>query len=234
MMVGPLISVIALAPFFALTGCLLTRHARVAEALNLVAAGVAFACALPLPFIVDRHARIFWDNYVIVDRSSVWVVLCTAIVYFLASIFAVGYMRLLDEDERLRQFYALFAGFALTTLIAPLMNNIGIYWIVIELTTLVSTFLVAFENAAESTEAAWKYIMVVSAGISLALLGTMLFYFAGTFVSRPHLCDDLGSAGGRSSEDEPGTLDRCLSSRARRLRNKGGSCAHAQLVARCP
>ena len=38
--------------------------------------------------------------------------LCTAIVYFLASIYAVGYMRLLGEDERLSQFYALFAGFA--------------------------------------------------------------------------------------------------------------------------
>jgi hydrogenase-4 component F len=184
-MVGLLISVIALAPFLALTGCLVTRHARVAEALNLVAAAVTFACALPLPFIIDQHARIFWDNYVIVDRGSVWVILCTAIVYFLASIFAVGYMRLLDENGRLRQFYALFAGFALTTLIAPLMNNIGIYWIAIELTTLVSTFLVAFENVAESTEAAWKYIMVVSAGISLALLGTMLFYFAGTFVFGP-------------------------------------------------
>jgi hydrogenase-4 component F len=184
-MVSFLISVIALAPFLALTGCLLTRHPRVAEALNLIAGVVAFACALPLPFIVDGHPQIFWDNYIIVDRGSAWVVLCTSIVYFLASIYAIGYMRLLDEDERLFQFYALFAGFALTTLVAPLMNNIGIYWIAIELTTLVSTFLVAFENVAESIEAAWKYIMVVSAGISLALLGTMLFYFAGTFVFGP-------------------------------------------------
>lgn len=184
-MVSALILALPLAPFLALTGCLLTRHARVAEASNLVAAAVVFACALPLPFIVDGHAQIFWDYYVIVDRGSAWVILCTAIVYFLASIYAVGYMRLLDEDERLYQFYALFAGFALTTLIAPLMNNVGIYWIAIELTTLVSTFLVAFENVAESIEAAWKYIMVVSAGISLALLGTMLFYFAGTFVFGP-------------------------------------------------
>ncbi len=65
------------------------------------------------------------------------------------------------------------------------MNNVGIYWIAIELTTLVSTFLVAFERAAESMEAAWKYIMVVSAGISLALLGTVLFYWCGSFVLGP-------------------------------------------------
>ena len=121
------------------------------------------------------------------DRAAAWVILCTAIVYFLASIYAVGYMRLLREDDRLFGFYALFAGFGLTTLVAPLMNNIGLYWIAIELTTIVSTFLVAFERVGESVEAAWKYIMVVSAGISLALLGTMLFYWSGSFVLGPSL-----------------------------------------------
>jgi hydrogenase-4 component F len=79
----------------------------------------------------------------------------------------------------------LFAGFGLTTLAGPLMNSIGLYWIAIELTTLVSTFLVAFERIAESIEAAWKYIMVVSAGISLALLGTVLLYWGGSFVLGP-------------------------------------------------
>jgi hydrogenase-4 component F len=92
---------------------------------------------------------------------------------------------MLDEEKRLFRFYALFAGFGFTTLVAPLMNSIGIYWIAIELTTLVSTFLVAFEHVAESMEAAWKYIMVVSAGISLALLGTVLFYWSGSFVLGP-------------------------------------------------
>ena len=73
-------------------------------------------------------------------------ILCAAIVYFLASIYAVGYMRLLDGEDRLYRFYALFAGFALSTLIGPMMNNAGLYWIAIELTTLISTFLVAFER----------------------------------------------------------------------------------------
>ncbi len=114
-----------------------------------------------------------------------WVILCTAIVYLLASIYAVGYMRLLGEDERLWGFYALFAGFALTILLSSVMNNAGLYWIAIELTTLVSTFLVGFERAAESIEAAWKYIIIVSAGISLALLGTVLFYWCGSFVLGP-------------------------------------------------
>ena len=184
-MIGALLLALSIAPLAALAGCLVLRRPRICEALNLIAASVVLAGALPLPFLAGGEAVLFWGDYVMFDRASAWVVLCTAIVYFLASIYAVGYMRLLGEDERLFQFYALFAGFALTTLVGPLMNNIGIYWIAIELTTLVSTFLVAFERVAESMEAAWKYIMVVSAGISLALLGTVLFYWCGSFVLGP-------------------------------------------------
>jgi len=183
--IGSLLLILAAAPLVAVLGCLLVRGPRLSETLNLVASAVSLASALPIPFLLDGRELLFWSGYVIVDRAAAWVVLCSAIVYFLASVYAVGYMRLLKEEARLYRFYALFAGFGLTTLVGPLMNNIGIYWIAIELTTLVSTFLVAFERVAESMEAAWKYVMVVSAGISLALLGTVLFYWSGTFVLGP-------------------------------------------------
>jgi hydrogenase-4 component F len=184
-LVGDLLLALSLAPLLALVGCLVARRPRLAEAFNLVAGLVALACTAPLPFLVDGRPMLFWHDYILLDRASAWIMLCTAIVYCLASIYAVGYMRLLQEEERLFRFYALFAGFGFTTLVAPLMNSVGIYWIAIELTTLVSTFLVAFERVAESMEAAWKYIMLVSAGISLALLGTVLFYWAGSFVLGP-------------------------------------------------
>lgn len=184
-MLGGLLLSLTLAPLVALIGCLVVRRPRFCEALNVIASAISFVCALPLPFLVDGRAMLFWDDYVIIDRASAWIVLCTSIVYFLASIHAIGYMRLLKEDERLFRFYALFAGFGLTIFLGPLMNSVGIYWIAIELTTLVSTFLVAFEHVPESMEAAWKYIMIVSAGISLALLGTVLFYWAGSFVLGP-------------------------------------------------
>jgi hydrogenase-4 component F len=184
-MIDGLAVIVVVAPLAATILCLLLRRPRLCEALNLAAAAISLAAALPILFLIDGHAVVFSAGYVIVDRAAAWVTLCSAIVYFLASIYAIGYMRMLDEDDRLFQFYALFALFGFTILIAPVMNNIAIYWIAIELTTLVSTFLVAFERAAESIEAAWKYIMVVSAGISLALLGTMLFYWNGSFVLGP-------------------------------------------------
>jgi hydrogenase-4 component F len=184
MATGILALLLALAPALAIVAILLIDRPRAAEALNLLASAVSLAAILA---ILARHdaATTFWGGYIVIDGLGTWTILCAAIVYFLASLYAVGYMRLRGEEGRLARFYAMFAAFGLSTLVAPMMNNAGLYWIAIELTTLISTFLVAFEHEAESIEAAWKYIIVVSAGISVALLGTVLFYWAGTFVIGP-------------------------------------------------
>jgi hydrogenase-4 component F len=184
-MTGTLLLVMMIAPLAAAAGCLLTRSARVAEILNLIASILVFALAIPITILSAGGPYHYWVGYLVLDLTGAWVILCTAVVYLLASIYSIGYMRLLREDDRLWSFYALFSGFAFTILVSAVMNNAGLYWIAIELTTLVSTFLVGFERAAESIEAAWKYIIIVSAGISLALLGTVLFYWCGSFVLGP-------------------------------------------------
>jgi hydrogenase-4 component F len=180
MSVQSLVCVILLAPLIAAAGCLIIRHPRAAEFLNLGSAIGVFLAVLALLPSARGGPYIFWRSYLIVDPLGAWVLLSVATVYLLASLYAIGYMRTSEMQSRLYQFYALFAGFALTTLLGPLMNNVGVYWIAIELTTLVSTFLVGFERTRESVEAAWKYIVVVSAGISLALLGIVLYYWAGS------------------------------------------------------
>jgi hydrogenase-4 component F len=184
-MTAGLILAMVAAPFIAALVSVLIRVRHVGEYVNLLAAAVCLGAALILAFTRDGP-REFLNGYVLIDALGTWTLVCTAIVYFLASIYAIGYMRLLAEErERLPQFYALFAAFAGTMVCGPLMNNVGVYWIAIELTTLVSTFLVGFEKGQEAIEAAWKYIIVVSAGISLALLGTVLFYWAGSLVIGP-------------------------------------------------
>jgi hydrogenase-4 component F len=173
------------APAAAAVACMLVRVPRVVELLNLASSAVVFVTAIPLAILSAAGTRHFLADYIVVDTAGAWVMVCTAVVYLLASIYSIGYMRMLGEEQRLWGFYALFSGFALTILLSAVMNNAGLYWIAIELTTLVSTFLVGFERAAESIEAAWKYIIIVSAGISLALLGTVLFYWCGSFVLGP-------------------------------------------------
>lgn len=183
-MVQALVAVILLAPLAAVLGCLVLRRARLAEAANLAAALLAFLAVLALLPRAAGPAHVFARGYLAVDALSAWVLLSVATVYLLASLYAIGYMR--DSDPaRLPHFYALFAGFGLTTLAGPLMNNVGVYWIAIELTTLVSTFLVCFELGRESIEAAWKYLVVVSGGISLALLGIVFYYWGGSLVLGP-------------------------------------------------
>ena len=176
---------IDVAPLLAAVAAMAARRGRVAEFANLAASVVCAVCALWLVAHV-AGPRTFLADYVIFDALAAWTLVCTCAVYCLASVYAIGYMRLLkDEAARLPGFYALFALFAATMICGPLMNNVGVYWIAIELTTLVSTFLVGFEHGQEAIEAAWKYIIVVSAGISLALLGTVLFYWAGSLVLGP-------------------------------------------------
>jgi hydrogenase-4 component F len=184
-MVASLLVAILLAPFLAVLGCLVLHRPRFVEFLNLAAAIVVFSAVLILLPRALSGPYLFWSGYLIVDPLSAWVLLSVASVYLLASLYAIGYMRTGAKQDELWRFYALFAGFALTTLSGPLMNNIGVYWIAIELTTLVSTFLVCFELGRDSIEAAWKYIVIVSGGISLALLGIIFYYWGGTFVLGP-------------------------------------------------
>ncbi|MHB1565881.1 MAG: proton-conducting transporter transmembrane domain-containing protein [Acidiferrobacter sp.] len=173
-------------PAVTIVSILIVRRNRWAEFANLAAAALCLALTLAILVRAPSHPVVWGDRFLLITPIGAWVLLCVGLVYFLASLYAIGYMRLLTEErQRLCQFYSLFAAFALTMFLAPVMNNPGVYWIAIDLTTIVSAFLVGFERAAESAEAAWKYIIIVSAGLSLALLGIVLFYWAGTFVFGP-------------------------------------------------
>jgi hydrogenase-4 component F len=185
-MAGVLLVAMLAPPAAAAIACLLMRTHGKPEILNLAASIIVFLASIALTLQSAGGPYRYWGDYLVLDMPGAWVALCAAVVYLLASIYAVGYMRLIvGEGESLWSFYTLFSGFAFTILLSTVMNNAALFWIVIELTTLVSTFLVGFERAPESLEAAWKYIVIVSAGISLALLGTVLFYWSGSFVLGP-------------------------------------------------
>src|SRR5579872_3149836 len=104
-MVGALALAIVLAPSAAIVLIVLTRKPALAAWLNLLASIVALAAAVPIPFIVGTDLHVYWGSYVGIDALGAWVTLCSSVVYLLASIYAVGYMRLLDQHERLPVFY---------------------------------------------------------------------------------------------------------------------------------
>ncbi len=80
---------------------------------------------------------------------------------------------------RRREFDALVPLYVFAMLLVSVSNNLGILWIAVELTTLVSVFMVAFHNRDTSLEAAWKFLVLGSLGLAFALLGTVLLFASG-------------------------------------------------------
>jgi hydrogenase-4 component F len=119
-----------------------------------------------------------------VDGLSALVLVLSAFVGLLSGAYSVGYLRR-NEDRglvspwRRRELDALVPLYVFALLLVAVSNNLGILWIAVELTTLVSVFLVAFHNRDTSLEAAWKFLVLGSLGLGFALLGTVLIFASG-------------------------------------------------------
>jgi hydrogenase-4 component F len=81
-------------------------------------------------------------------------------------------------ERRVREFFVLTPLFATGMFLVVLVNNLGVMWFALEATALSSVLLVALYNRPTSLEAAWKYVILGSLGLALALLGTVFTYAA--------------------------------------------------------
>jgi hydrogenase-4 component F len=70
--------------------------------------------------------------------------------------------------------------------LAVLANSIGVLWVAIEATTVATAFLVGHRRTRGALEATWKYVVICSVGIALALLGTVLLHFASLHAGAPN------------------------------------------------
>jgi hydrogenase-4 component F len=76
------------------------------------------------------------------------------------------------------RYHVLVQAFLGAMCLAVVTANLGVLWVAIEATTVVTAFLVGHRRTRTSVEAAWKYVVICSAGIALAFLGTVLIYYA--------------------------------------------------------
>ena len=95
------------------------------------------------------------------------------------------------SDNRLRLFHSMYQLFGFTMLLGLTTNNMGILWVAMEAATLATVLLVSVYRTAASLEAAWKYFILGSVGIALALFGTILVYMAGDNNLDPEGVQDL-------------------------------------------
>jgi hydrogenase-4 component F len=181
-------------PFAAGLACALlpARFIKAAAPAVTVISGLAcFGLVLAL-VPATAHRNLEYLSFLRADAVSAIFLLATGFLYGAVAIYAVGYLKDHGRDAAYaRRFYAGLNLFAWSMLAAPLMSSLALVWIAVEITTIISALLVAIEarpgqQGDGAAEAAWKYVLIASAGLGLALLATMFVYFAGSQVLGEH------------------------------------------------
>jgi len=173
------------------------RRRTAMEAVNLAGFGAVFVAALALGARVLAEGTVsLWNGFFYADALSALVILLTTSVALVCSTYSIGYLRddqqsgALGEDasgreqmSQLRMYYTLTPLFVFSMLFMAVANNLGVMWAAMEATTLASVFLVTFYGKVNSLEAAWKYAIIGGVGLSMALFGTLVAYYAGHSLS---------------------------------------------------
>jgi hydrogenase-4 component F len=122
-------------------------------------------------------------QFLLVDDLNVFLIVLNTFVGFTTSVFSASYIAHELETGRLtpgylRFYHAMYQMLMFAMNLALLANNIGVMWVAIELATLTTVLMVGIYRTPEALEAAWKYFILGSVGIALALFGTILVYMA--------------------------------------------------------
>ena len=124
-----------------------------------------------------------WSGILYWDALSALLLSVIIIIAVYVILFSFGYMEEEVREKklprtRLKWYYFWIWTFIATMLLVVSTPNLGVMWVGIEGTTLATTLLVGFYRNKQAVEAAWKYVILCTVGISFALLGTMLLFAA--------------------------------------------------------
>ena len=121
---------------------------------------------------IARPEAVF-DSYFAVTPEGLLSLLVISLLFFLISIYTTGYLKKADIRSE-HVFTGSMLLFLSTMTMVTLSDHIMVMWIAIEATTLASAPLIYTHRSAASLEATWKYVLICSVGIALALLGSVL------------------------------------------------------------
>ncbi|HSN69453.1 MAG TPA: proton-conducting transporter membrane subunit, partial [Thermoanaerobaculia bacterium] len=142
----------------------------------IVAATAAAHTAITLS-VVGTDQEVFSALWLRLDALGRLVLLVTSVLFLLCAIYTIGYLRARAERPN-RIFCTALLGFLAMTSLVALAQHLTILWVGMEATTLVTAVLLYFNQNRRSLEATWKYLMIGSVGIALALLGTLFLAYA--------------------------------------------------------
>ena len=172
------LTAILLIPAISAAGLALLPGYRLAARLNVVAALLTFLTALS-PFVVEPVS----GQYLLVDDLNKVFIVLTTFIGFTTSAFSASYIEHEIDIGRLtpaflRFYHAMYQALMFSMNLALVANNIGLMWVAVEVATLTTVLMVGIYRTHEALEAAWKYFILGSVGIALALFGTILVYMA--------------------------------------------------------
>ncbi len=175
-------ALVLLAPALAAVVVALVPPGRVARATSVAAALVVLGGGVALGArCAGGHVEHALGGLVRVDALSALMVIVIGAVATLATA-AMGRTLGPGTDRasrrRAREYGALVQVFLAAMLGAVVAANLGVLWVMVEATTIATTFLVGHRRTRRALEASWKYVVLCSVGIALAFLGLVLLYFA--------------------------------------------------------
>lgn len=174
-----LIYALLLLPFVASALTLLLQQARALLATICTTAFLSLGLNIYLTALALNHGPIFDESHwLFIDALSAAHLLLMNTIFLLSSCFARGYFHhelqhghLALKD--LRSFCALWLGALASMTLVLVSHNLGIMWVGMEATTLLTAFLICISRKPASLEAMWKYLLICSVGVAFAFIGTL-------------------------------------------------------------
>lgn len=162
---------------------------RRAAALNVLASGLTIAVSALLLWHRPAATRLF-----LIDDLNIVFLLLNGFVGFTTSVFSATYIAYEVRTGHLtprylRFYHAMYQVMMVGMNLALVTNNLGLMWFGVELATLSTVMMVGIYRTPASIEASWKYLILGSVGIALALFGTILIYLA----AKPILGTGMGA-----------------------------------------
>jgi hydrogenase-4 component F len=171
-------------PLVAALVAVVANRPLVGEAVTLASGAVSLGGAAALVAAVNDGSSVSVAGaWLRLDSLGAVFLIATAFLYATGAVFSIGYLRADEARPAFRPFarryYTYLNLFGWAMLLVPLVNDFATLWVAVELTTIVSVLLVALDRTDAALEAAWKYVLLASVGLGIALLAVVLLYAAG-------------------------------------------------------
>jgi hydrogenase-4 component F len=154
----------------------LIPYPHVSQSVARAGAVLAFAAAA---LLLATGAQGRWGPYLGLDPlSDVFLVMVTG-VYATSIWYSRGYLQHVARPFLTPQvYYSLLSAFAFSMIAVLVVTDLGLMWIGVEATTVASALLIVLERRPASVEAAWRYTLIASAGLTIALFALLLLYIS--------------------------------------------------------